>query len=214
MDDYMRLEGRFAGRRFEGKEVMRELRRGDPVGEALARRAALKLALAGNLTGFEEVCVFEKQNTISLEWYNFFLTKMLKGDAYSANVRMGVFSGNVVPANTLVADPGSGSYFRTALTEFTNYTVDGGNATNRSTTTFATASSQSITNSAVPSRFTFGGNGTLYGGFVVHGATAKDGSNDAAYPTACYIAGGQFSPAQAVAAASIIDLVYTMNKAA
>jgi hypothetical protein len=213
MIDTFGLVGEFSGRRFEHSLVLREMEMGDPIGESLARRAALRRALLGDVRMFEEVSSFRKFNTISLEYYNFFLTKMLKGDAYSANVRMGVFSGNVVPANTLVADTGSGSYFRTALTEFTNYTVDSGNATNRSTTTFATAASQSITNTAAPSRFTFGGAGTLYGGFIVHGMTAKDGSNDAAYPTGCYIAGGQFGVAQPVAASSIIDLIYTQSKA-
>lgn len=212
MLDVFEVQGVFSGRRFEDQEVVREALRGDPVGEALARRRALEQISRGRVNKFELVDEFQAKNTVSLEWYNFVLTKMLKGDAYSANVRMGVFSGNVVPADSLVADPASGSYFRTALTEFTNYTVDGGNATNRSTTTFATAASQSITNSAAPSRFTFGGAGTLYGAFLIHGATAKNGTNDAAYPTCAYIAGGQFSVAQPVAASSILDLVYTQSK--
>jgi hypothetical protein len=213
MRDDLGLVGEFSGRRFEHALVLREAELGDPIGEALARRAALKRALLGDMRLFEEVSTFARGNTISLEYYDLVFTRILKGTAYSANVRMGVFSGNVVPANSLVANPASGSYFRTALTEFTSFTVDSGNATNRSTTTFADSASQSITNSAAPSRFTFTGSGTLYGGFVIHGATAKDGSNDAAYPTACYIAGGQFGVAQPVAASSIIDLVYTQSKA-
>lgn len=214
MNDMPRIVGSYSLRRFEDSEVLKELLRQDPVGEATARKAALERFLRGDMTGIEEVSQLSGLNTISAEYYKLLFKTVLKGDAYSANVRIGVFSGNVTPLDTMVADPGSGSYFRTALTEFTTFTVDSGNATNRSTTTFAAPDGSGVTNSASPSRFTFTGSGTLYGMFVIHGATKKDGSDDAAYPTSCYIAGAKFAVAQPVASSSIIDLIYSQAKAA
>jgi hypothetical protein len=206
--------GAYSGRRFESREVLRELERGDPVGEALARRKALARAMAGDFADFIEADRFAGSNTISAEYYKLIFKTVLKGDAYTANVRIGVFSGNVVPADSLVADPNSGSYFRTALTEFTSYTVGAGDSTNRANTTFADPDANGITNSAAPSRFTFTGAGTLYGMFLVHGAALKSGAEDAAFPGSCYIAGAKFNVAQPVASGSIIDVVYAQSKPA
>lgn len=214
MKEICGIVGSYSGRRFEHEEVIREMLRRDPVGEAAARKAALAGMARHGMGGFEEVSRFSGLNTIAAEYWKLLFRTVLKGSAYSANVRIGVFSGNVTPLDSLVADPISGSYFRTALTEFTNYTVDSGNATNRSTTTFAEPDSSGVTNSAVPSRFTFLGDGTLYGMFIIHGATAKSGANDTAFPTSCYIAGAKFNVAQPVANGSIIDLIYAQAKPA
>lgn len=208
MLDKVGIRGEFDGRRYEDREVLREIERGDKVGEMWAREmAADRLAIAHGLPiSFEEVSRFGISNTISLEYYDLVFDSMLKGDSYTANVRMGVFGSDVTPSDSLII-----TTFRATLGEATGFTVDSGNATNRSTTTFAASSGQSITNSAAPSRFTFTGADTIYGAFLTQGATLKDGSQDSA--PAVYVAGAKFSASQVVANASIIDVVYTQSKA-
>ena len=172
-----------------------------------ARQNALSRALREGLPlSFEEVETTEGRNTVSNEYYDLILDTILKGDSYSENVRIGVFGNDVTPSASLTI-----STFRATLGEATGYTVDGGNSTNRSTTTFAASATQSITNSAAPSRFTFTGTDTIYGAFLTQGATLKDGTDDTG--SAVYIAGGKFSASQAVATSSIIDVVYTQSKA-
>lgn len=201
------LMGAFGLKRFEAREVLREVERGDPMGEAFARKSALARAIAEGLPfDFELVDETEGPNTVSNEWYDLILDTMLKGDAYTDNVRMSVFGNDVTPGATLTI-----TTFEASLGEATGYTVDGGNTTNRSTTTFAAASSQSITNSASPSRFTFTGADTIYGAFLTQGATLKNGTQDT--PPAVYIAGAKFAASQVVASSSIIDVVYTQSKA-
>ncbi len=214
MKDVFNLSGRFSGRRFEAREVLREIDRDDPVGEVIARAKALIMAGADkSLKGFEVVSEFSRANTIMNEWYDFLLKTMVKGDALSLNLRMGLFGLDVTPAVTLVSDSGDGSYFRTTLGEATDFTVDSGNATNRSTTTFAAPASTSVTNSAAASRFTFTGSDTIYGAFLIHGATLKSGANDSGYSTTALMAGGKLGTAQPVSSGSILDMVYTQSKA-
>jgi len=205
MRDNMQLQGAFDVARWEHQAVLKEMEIGDPIGEELARQQALTDALRGDMSSFEQVAMDRFHNTVSLEYYDMILNTMLKGDSYTANVRIGVFQNDVTPSETLTI-----STFRTTLGEFTDYTVDGGNASNRASTTFAAASSQSITNDANPSRFTFTGPGTLYGAFVTQGATLKDGTQDVS--PAIYVAGGRFSASQVVSSGSIIDVVYTQSK--
>lgn len=200
------IVGIFKGRRYEDREVLREMEKNDPVGEMKARINAVKKAMFGELPkDFELVESFEHSNTIALAWYDLVFDTMVKGDSYTANIRMGVFGNDVTPTDALTI-----STFRATLGEATGYTVDSGNSTNRSTTTFASSSSQSITNTAAPSRFTFTGTDTIYGGFLVQGATLKDGSGDSS--PAVYVAGAKFSAAQPVSNGSIIDLDYTQSK--
>jgi hypothetical protein len=205
MRDKMGLVGVFEVARWEDRVVLREEELGDPLGVERARTAALAKALAGNFGSFEQVAIDRFNNTVSLEYYDLVLDTMLKGDTYTANVRAGVFQNDVTPTDALTI-----STFRSTLGEFTSYTVDGGNSTNRASTTFAASSGQSITNSANPSRFTFTGSGTLYGAFITQGATLKDGTQDVS--PAVYVAGGRFSAAQPVSSGSIIDVVYTQSK--
>ena len=205
MRDTCGLKGVFDMARWEHRAVIREEEIGDPDGIRIAREFALRKALMGDMQGFEQVALDHFHNTVSLEYYDLVLNTMLKGDTYTANVRAGVFQNDVTPTDALTI-----SNFRTTLGEFTSYTVDGGNSTNRSTTTFASSSGQSITNSANPSRFTFTGSGTLYGAFITQGATLKDGTQDTS--PAVYVAGGRFSAAQPVSSGSIIDVVYTQSK--
>ncbi len=208
MRDEFRLSGEFSGRRYEHVEVLREIERGDPEGVRRAREKALKLTLAAGgvlLPSFAIADAFAAGNTVSLEWYDLVFDSMIKGDAYTENVRMGVFGNDVSPADSLVI-----TTFRATLGEATGFTVDSGNATNRATTTFAASSSQSITNSAAPSRFTFTGSDTIYGAFLTQGATLKDGSQDS--DPAVYIAGAKFGASQPVSSGSIIDVVYTQSK--
>lgn len=207
MLDNMGLQGIFNVRHFEDSEVLREMERGDSAGELLARQNALSRALREGLPlSFEEVEQTEGRNTVSNGYYDLILDTILKGDSYTANVRAGVFGNDVTPSASLTI-----STFRSTLGEATGYTVDSGNSDNRSTTTFAASATQSITNSAAPSRFTFIGADTIYGAFLTQGAALKDGSQDVA--PAVYVAGGKFSAAQTVASASIIDVVYTQSKA-
>ena len=206
MNESFGLQGVMGFRRFEARDVLREMERHDPIGEEVARRCALDRAMREGLPlDFEEVARGEDDNTVANGWYDLIFDTMLKGEAYTENVRMGVFGNDVTPGATLTI-----TTFGASLGEATVYTVDGGNSTNRSTTTFAASASQSITNSAAPSRFTFTGADTIYGAFLTQGATLKDGSQDTA--PAVYVAGAKFSAAQVVASASIIDVVYTQSK--
>jgi len=208
------LKGVYEARRYEGRDVLREMEQGDPIGEALARQRALELSwIDPSLKGFELVQSSQALNTVMNEWYDFILETMIRGTALSLNLRMGLFGNNVSPAATLVSDSGDGSYFHTSLGEATGYTVDSGNSTNRSTTTFAAAASQSITNSAAASRFTFTGTDTIYGLFLIHGATLKDRSQDSGYPTTALCSAGLLDASQAVSNGSILDMVYTQSKA-
>jgi len=207
MKEMSNFQGRFDCRRYEDREVLREMERNDPVGEAIARRLAFQKALVEGLPlNYEEVEKFHAMNTVADAYYDLVFDTMLKGDAYTANVRMGVFGNDVTPTAALVI-----TTFRSTLGEATGFTVDSGNSTNRSTTTFAASSSQSITNSASPSRFTFTGTDIIYGAFITQGATLKDGTQDTA--PAVYVAGAKFSASQNVANGSIIDAVYTHSKA-
>ena len=171
-----------------------------------ARRIAGLEAAAGDFSEFVLVNEMTGRNAISLEYYDLMFNVILKGDPYSADVRIGVYENDVTPSESLKIDT-----FRATLGEFTAYTVDGGNTQNRASTTFASSSGQSITNDASPSRFTMTGSGTLYGAFLVHGAPLKDGSGDSA--PAVYIAGFRFDQPQPVSNGSVIDVVYTQRKA-
>ena len=206
--DKFGLQGEFLSVRYEDREVLREMERADPEGERIARlHAVWRAVLAGKEMprNYEEVQRLITCNTVADAYYDLVFDTMLKGDAYTENVRAGVFGNDVIPGAGLLI-----TTFRATLGEATGYTVDGGNSTNRSTTTFAASASQSITNSATPSRFTFTGADTIYGAFITQGATLKDGTQDTA--PAVYVAGGQFSVDQPVASGTIIDVVYTHAK--
>lgn len=206
MNESMIFKGRFSVKRYEDAEVLREISRGDTIGELIARQEALTKALREGLPiSFELVDEQEARNTVANAYYDLVFDTMLKGDSYTENVRIGLFGNDVTPSASLVITD-----FRATLGEATDFTVDSGNSTNRATTTFAASSSQSITNDAAPSRFTFTGTDTIYGAFLTHGATLKDGSQDVA--PAVYIAGAKFAAAQPVASGSIIDIVYTQSK--
>lgn len=207
MKDKFKSAGIFTTRCYEDREVLREMERKDPIGELVARKNALVKAVKEGLPlSFELVTEGSFNNTVADAWYDLVFDTMLKGEAWTSNVRMGVFGNDVTPGAALLIDT-----FEATLGEATGYTVDGGNATNRATTTFAVSASQSITNSAAPSRFTFTGTDTIYGALVTDGATLKDGTQDVA--PAVYVAGGKFAAGQPVAASSIIDVVYTMAQA-
>lgn len=205
-NDKMGIKGFFSGRLYEARNVLREMEIGDPLGVLAARKDAFVRAMKEGLpSDFERVSVFSNSNTIMLEYYDLVFDSMLKGDAYVENVRMGLFGNDVNPSETLII-----STFEASLGEATGYTVDGGSAVNRSTTTFAASASQSITNSAVPSRFTFTGSDTIYGALITQAAPLKDGSGDSS--PAVLVAAGKFTAAQPVSNGSIIDVVYTQSK--
>lgn len=200
MKDGYELRGMFGTRRFEDKAVLRAMEIGDPVEVELTRQAAFDKALREGLPlDFEMVEETMKQNTISLQYYNFVFDTMLRGVAYTPNVRIGVFGNDTTPGDGL-----TNATFRSTLSELVNYA-----GTNRITTNFDIAAGQSISNTTNPSRFTFNGVDVVEGAFLTHGATLNDGSQDG---SAIYIAGGRFSAPQTVANGSIIDVVYTQSK--
>ena len=207
MIDTTMFKGFFAGKVFENKDVLKEMDMGDPVGEAVARKKAFDQLLLGQLPGsYEQVGAFGNANTIMDAWYDTVFNVMIKGDALTIVQYVGLYGLDVTPSASLLIDT-----FEASLGEATGYTVDGGNTTNRSSSTFAASSSQSITNSASPSRFTFTGTDTIYGAMMLQGAPLKSGAGDVA--PAVLMAAGKFGAAQPVALASIIDVVYTQSKA-
>lgn len=207
MKDSAGFKGFFETRAFEDKNVIREMEGGDPLGVLAARKEAFIKTLKNVLpSSFEMVASSGHANTIMDAWYDSVFDTRIKGDALVVDMRVGLFGNDVVPSSTLLINT-----FEATLGEATGYTVDAGNSTNRSTTTFAASATQSITNSAVPSRFTFTGTDIIYGAMMIQGAPLKDGTGDTA--PAVLMAAGAFSAAQPVSLASIIDVVYTQSKA-
>lgn len=206
MNDGMGMKGNFEVKIFESASVIKAMEAGDPIGVLAARQSVVEQAQEGDLNGFVQIASLGFSNTIMDAYYDLVFDTMIRGEAYTEDMRIALYGNDVTPSASLLIDT-----FEASLGEATGYTVDAGNTTNRSTTTFAVSATQSITNSAVPSRFTFTGTDTIYGAMVIQGAPLKSGAGDAA--PAVLMAAGKFAASQPVALASIIDVVYTQSKA-
>lgn len=168
--------------------------------------AVAGLSPLGGLLGFERVREVCSDNAVVNEYRNHVLDCGLGGGTVHTNLRMGLFSNDVTPGRTLTLATMSGT-----LTEFTAYSVESGNTTNRAPYTAAAAASQSVSNTASPSRFTFTGTGTIRGTMIICGATLKSGASDATPPNILASAGRLDADLTIPAAGSIVDMTYTQS---
>ncbi len=205
MNDGFALQGAFHGCLYQHNRVLRALESGDP--EELVW--AMRQIKQGSMEGFEQVSAFEFANTVVNEYRDRLLQLGIGAGTVISTIVMGLFDNDVTPgATTTLAGLDS------AVNEFEGYTVSGGNSTNRAPFTAGTAASQSIDNSASPSRFTFTATGTIRGAFVVLGSQLKGsqpGNQDDTAPN-ILAAIGRLSADQPIAAAgAIIDMTYTQT---
>ena len=202
LQDKFGMSGAFHGCMYQHRRVLHALESGDP--EELVW--AMRQIKAGSMEGFERTNEFAFSNTVVNEYRNRVLQLGIGDGTVITNQRMFLFDNDVTPGRTTTL-----ANMSATINEFTAYTVESGNTTNRAPFTGGTAASQSIDNSASPSRFTFTGTGTIRGAGVCLGATLKDGSQDSTSPN-ILVAIGRLSADQPIAAAgAIIDMTYTQS---
>lgn len=197
------MHGFYKAALYLHREVIKALEGKDPKELAWA---VSRINPVNGLLGFErfqEVC---SDNAVVNEYRNRILDLGIGGGTVDTNIRMGLFSNDVTPGRTLTLGTMSGT-----LTEFTAYTVESGNATNRAPYTAGDAASQSIDNSASPARFTFTSSGTIRGTMVMLGATLKSGAGDGTPPNILVSAGRLDADLTVPAAGSIVDMTYTQS---
>lgn len=134
---------------------------------------------------------WKEKNIVVNTGLNYILDAALSGGTVNTAHYVGLFSNNYTPiAGTLITD----------LTEVNaKY-----NETTRPSWTEAGASSQSITNSASPSAFTFNASETIYGAFLISNNT-KGGT------TGTLIAASKFASSRAMLSTDILNVTYTLS---
>ena len=153
LQDKFGMSGAFHGCMYQHRRVLSALESGDP--EELVW--AMRQIKAGSMEGFERTDEFAFSNTVVNEYRNKVLQLGIGGGTVITNVRMGLFDNDVTPGRTTTL-----ANMSATINEFTDYKLADDNTTNRAPYTGGTAASQSIDNTASPSRFVFEGTGTIY----------------------------------------------------
>lgn len=147
-----------------------------------------------HLRGGEVIDAFDCDNLVTNEGLNSLLNVYLQAATQITTWYLGVFEGNYTPVATDTA-----ATFVASATESTAYT-----ATARQAWTPATASGQSITNSANKASFTFNATKTIYGAFL-SSASAQSATTGVLFSAA------KFSAAKSVVANDQLLLTYTFS---
>lgn len=197
------MHGFYKAALYLHNEVIKALEGKDP--EELEWAVSRINPLSG-LLGFERVREVCSDNAVVNEYRNRILDLGIGGGTVNTNVRMGLFSNDVTPGRTLTLATMSGT-----LTEFTAYTVESGNVTNRAPYTAGDAASQQIDNVASPAQFTFTSSGTIRGTMVILGATLKSGSGDSTPPNILVSAGRLDADLTVPSAGSIVEMTYEQS---
>ena len=137
---------------------------------------------------------WEDHNLVVNEGLNALLNIMFNGSTQITTWYMGVFEGNYTPVATVTA-----ATITSASTECTAYA-----AATRPEYVEATASAQSITNSASRASFVFNATKTIYGAFLISNST-KSGTSGTLFSAA------QFGSSKSVVSTDELLLTYTFT---
>lgn len=162
---------------------------------------AAKITMGGRFTGQiirkgEVIDEFEDHNLVVNEGLNHILNTQFNGGTQVTTWYLGIFEGNYTPVATVTA-----ATIASASTETTAYV-----SATRPEYVEASASSQSITNSANRASFVFNASKTIYGAFLVSTNT-KSGTTGTLFSAA------RFSTSKAVATDDELLLTYTFTAA-
>jgi len=185
-----------------------EFRLGDLFSAALHRRAQKDVSFKiGSVWKFE--CrdkdgnlkwVEEKHNVVTNEGINKLLNVMFKAATQITAWYIAVIESSTTPVTTM-------TYASPVYTECTAYSEAARQACN-----FASASSQSITNSASQATFTFNSSKTIYGAALVGGGTAPNTPGDVSGVGTLFCA-AQFSTSKSVVSGDTLTITVTVSGA-